>query len=68
MSADEAALIRSKIRELALNPFAVPNVKSLVGRPGYRLRIGDWRVIFEVVQSQQVIAILKIAQRGGAYR
>ncbi len=68
MSANEAALIRSRIQELALNPFAVPNVKSLAGRPGYRLRIGDWRVIFEVAQNQQVISILKIAQRGGAYR
>lgn len=68
MSANEAALIRSRIQELALNPFAVPNVKSLGGRPGYRLRIGDWRVIFEVAQNEQVISILKIAQRGGAYR
>ena len=68
MSADEAALIRSKIRELALNPFAVPNVKILVGRPGYRLRTGDWRVIFEVAQNEQAISILKIAQRGGVYR
>jgi mRNA interferase RelE/StbE len=68
MSTNEAALIRLKIQELALNPFAVPNVKSLAGRPGYRLRIGDWRVIFEVAQSEQVISILKIAQRGGVYR
>ena len=68
MSADEAALIRSKIRELALNPFAVPNVKSLVGRPGYRLRIGDWRVIYEVAQNEQAVFILKIARRGGVYR
>jgi len=68
ISANEAALIRLRIQELALNPFAVPNVKSLAGRPGYRLRIGDWRVIFEVAQNEQVISILKIAQRGGAYR
>lgn len=68
MSAHEAAFIRSKIRELAVNPFAVPNVKNLVERPGYRLRIGDWRVIFEVAQDELVISILKIAQRGGAYR
>ena len=68
MSANEAAIIRSKIEELALDPFAAPNVKSLAGRPGYRLRIGDWRIIFEIAQNEQVISILKIAQRGGAYR
>jgi mRNA interferase RelE/StbE len=34
ISANEAALIREKIRELALDPFAAPNVKKLAGRPG----------------------------------
>ncbi|MDA8307310.1 MAG: type II toxin-antitoxin system RelE/ParE family toxin [Deltaproteobacteria bacterium] len=68
MSANEAALVRSKIQELAMNPFAVPNVKSLAGRPGYRLRVGDWRILFEVAQNEQIFFILKIAQRGGAYR
>jgi mRNA interferase RelE/StbE len=68
MPANEAALIRLKIQELALNPFAAPNVKSLAGRPGYRLRIGDWRVIYEVAQDEQAVCILKIAQRGGVYR
>ena len=68
MPANEAGAIRSKIQELASNPFAAPNVKSLAGRPGYRLRIGDWRVIYEVAQNEQAIFILKIAQRGGAYR
>lgn len=68
MQDSEQALIRSKIEELAPNPFAVPDVKSLAGRQGYRLRVGDWRVIFEVAQNEQAIFILKIAQRGGAYR
>ncbi len=68
MPANEAASIRLKIKELASNPFTVPNVKSLAGRPGYRLRVGDWRVIFEVAQNEQAISILTIAQRGGVYR
>ncbi len=68
ISADEAALIRTKIRELALDPFAAPNVKKLPGRPGFRLRVGVWRVIYEVHGDELLIAILKIAPRGGAYQ
>jgi mRNA interferase RelE/StbE len=68
ISANEAALIRAKISELAVDPFAAPNVKKLAGRPGYRLRIGDWRVIYEVYEDELIIAILKIAPRGGAYQ
>ena len=68
MSANEAGLIRAKILELAVDPFAGPNVKRLAARHGYRLRVGDWRVIYEVHVNQQLLSILKIAPRGGAYR
>jgi len=37
------------------------------GQPGYyRLRVGDWRVIF--FEDMQVIAVERIAPRGGAYQ
>ena len=68
MPANDARLIRLKIQDLALDPFSAPNVKTLAGRPGYRLRVGDWRVIFEVDEDVLLIAILKIAPRGGVYQ
>jgi mRNA interferase RelE/StbE len=38
--------IVAKIREVALDPHAANNnLTKLQGRSGYRLRIGDWRVI-----------------------
>ena len=44
MSAAER--IRAKIEVYAADPAAqANNVKSLQGRPGIRLRVGDWRVI-----------------------
>lgn len=37
-----ALTIRSKIDELAKDPYAVNrNATKLAGRPGYRLRVGD---------------------------
>jgi len=68
MPVKEAALVRTKIRELALDPFATHDVKKLAGRPGYRLRVGEWRVIYEIEEGEIIISILKIAPRGGAYR
>jgi mRNA interferase RelE/StbE len=42
------------------------NVKALKGATGnFRLRIGDWRVIFS--ETGEVIAVIKVAPRGGAY-
>ncbi len=64
-----AQLIRQKLEQLAEDPFAyTPNVTRLQGRPGYRLRVGDWRVIYEVEDGRLIILVLRIAPRGGVYR
>jgi len=33
-----------------------------------RLRVGDYRIIYEVVRSQLVILVVRVVQRGRAYR
>lgn len=60
--------IVSKIEQLAANPFAMPQVKKLIGREGYRLRVGDWRIIYEIQGDKLVIYVLAIAPRGGVYK
>jgi len=68
MPRNTARLIRSKIDLLAQDPYAANNnVKKLVGRPGYRLRVGDWRVIYDLDNGLCVLSVERIAPRGGAY-
>ena len=63
-----ARLVRSKIEALATDPFAANNnVKALTGRPGYRLRVGDWRVIYELDTSGRILIVLAIAPRSSIY-
>ena len=55
--------------QIARDPFApIPNAKKLQDRSGYRLRVGDWRVIYEIDKDEVVIIVLKIAPRGEVYR
>ncbi len=62
MPRNTARLIREKLEQVASDPFAsIPNAKKLQGRPGYRLRIGDWRVIYEIDKDELVVIVLKIA-------
>jgi len=64
-----AMLVRQKLEQLAADPH-VPNTnaKKLQNRSGYRLRIGDWRVIYEIQNDELIVLVLKIAQRGEIYR
>lgn len=64
-----ALSIRVKIAAVAANPYARHNnVTKLQGREGYRLRVGDWRVIYEIADAQLVIHVVRIATRGGIYQ
>ena len=62
-------LIREKLAQIANDPYAQhPNASKLQGRPGYRLQVGDWRIIYEIQQDELLIIVLKIAPRGEVYR
>jgi len=57
------------IEHVAVDPFAsIPNAKKLQGRDGYRLRVGGWRVIYEVDNNEVMVIVLKIAPRGEVYQ
>ena len=66
MPSDIAARIRSKIEQYAEDPASLSaNVRRLQGRPGYRLRVGDYRVIFD--EDGAVLDILDIGHRSRIY-
>lgn len=68
MPRNTAKRIRSKLVALAKDPFARnPNVKKLSGRDAWRLRIGDWRALYTVDRTDQIISVMVIRPRGGAY-
>jgi len=69
MPRNTAKLIREKVEMIAADPYADhPNAKKLQGRDGYRLRVGDWRVIYKIQSEELVIMVLKIASRGEVYK
>jgi mRNA interferase RelE/StbE len=55
--------------ELARDPYAATlDTKRLQGRDGFRLRVGDWRVLYELVDARLVIQVLQIGSRGDVYK
>jgi len=60
--------ISTKIREVAEDPYATNNnLTKLQGRDGYRLRVGDWRIIYELQDDQLIMLVLELDTRGGIY-
>ena len=68
MPANTAMLIRNKITSLALDPFVAQGVKKLAGRDEYRLRVGNWRVLYVLENRQLKVLIMDIEPRGGIYQ
>ena len=69
MPRNTARLVIEKIEALAADPMAPNNnVKKLTNHPGYRLRVGDWRVVYTIHEQALLIAIVRIAPRGDVYQ
>ncbi len=61
-------IIRS-IKSLATNQFP-PQFKTLVGKnvAQYRLRVGDYRILYDVYESDNTVLILRLGHRKDIYR
>ena len=59
--------VRDAIRRLAADPRPLGCLK-LTGRDGWRVRVGDYRVIYEIEDSQHVVTVVDVGHRREVYR
>jgi mRNA interferase RelE/StbE len=59
-------LVRA-IDRLSFNP-RTGNVRPMVGSKSWRLRVGDYRVVYDILDQRLVILIIKIGHRREVYR
>ncbi len=61
--------IIDKLHELKENPDnPTLDVDKLKGEPAYRLRIGQYRIIYKRLDDQLIIEVIKIRPRGDIYK
>jgi mRNA interferase RelE/StbE len=58
--------IVSGLERIRVRPEAF--VTRLVGRPGYKLRVGDYRVILDIDRGRLVILVIEIGHRRNIYK
>lgn len=66
ISPPDYAKIATALRELATNPRPY-GYKKLKGRPGYRVRVGDYRIIYQVKDNILTVFVLIIGNRRDVY-
>ena len=69
MPKDIAKMIDAELESIAVSPAKYEgDWKRLQGSPFWRLRVGSWRVICEIVKNKLIISVLKIGSRGDIYK
>jgi mRNA interferase RelE/StbE len=64
-----AKRLRGKILALARSPLATNNnVKKLAGIEGYRLRVGDWRIIYTLRHEVLTVVVVRVGHRREIYQ
>lgn len=59
--------IRAAVDGLAGNPRPVGAVK-LAGRDDFRIRVGDYRIVYAIDDDDRIVLIARIAHRREVYR
>ena len=57
--------IISALERIRIRPEAF--IVKLVGDPGYKLRVGDYRVIMDIDKNELFIFVIKVAHRKNIY-
>lgn len=65
-SGDRDRLVEA-IRNLGDDPRPY-GCRKLTGREGWRIRVGDYRVIYEIDDSRRTVTILHVGNRRDVYR
>lgn len=58
--------IKKSILDLAHNPRPHGYIK-LKGRHGYRIRVGNYRIIYEIIEQVLVVEVLALGRRKDIY-
>jgi mRNA interferase RelE/StbE len=61
---DQERIIKS-LERIRIRPEA--HITKLVGDPGYKLRVGNYRVILEIEKEKLIILVLLIGHRKNIY-
>jgi mRNA interferase RelE/StbE len=64
---DYTRLVSERIETLTENPRPI-GAKRLRGRTDYSLRVGTYRILYEIYDEERIVIIYRVKHRREAYR
>ena len=61
------AQVLSRLHALATDPRP-PGAEKLAAHEGYRVRVGDWRIVYEIDDPTHRVLIRRVRHRRNVYR
>lgn len=68
LSLDLQQKIKTKVQELADNPRPNGVVKLENSDDRYRIRVGDYRVLYEIQDDLLIVSVIRVGHRREVYR
>jgi mRNA interferase RelE/StbE len=68
LSKQEVARILAIVDQLAEDPFAHGSQKLTNSERTFRIRVGDYRVVYEVSAAMRIVEIQRVRHRKDVYR
>ena len=63
----DVARLRGAIALLAVDPRP-PGAEALQGRPGYRVRVGRYRIVYTIDDGVLLVVVVTLGQRQDVYK
>jgi mRNA interferase RelE/StbE len=67
LSSDAYQNVVEAIQDLCREPRP-PGCRKLTGRDGWRIRVGDYRLIYEIADDRKVVTVLHVRHRRDVYK
>lgn len=67
LPAKDRRRVVARIARLASDPRPV-GCEKLSGEEKYRIRQGDYRILYEIVDADLIVTVVKVGNRRGVYR
>ncbi len=64
----EVAKIVRAVEELSADPFPMGHTKLSGSERAYRIRVGDYRIVYEVFSGVLLVEVVRVGHRRGVYK